>query len=276
LKTINCKGKLIDLSTPKVMGILNLTPDSFYDGGKLSSEKNILSQAEKMLNEGATFLDLGGYSSRPKADFVSEEEELQRVLPVVELLLKEFPKTLLSIDTFRSEVARKSVEAGAAIINDISGGNLDENMLTSVGKLQAPYIMMHMRGTPETMMQNTNYNDLIKEVLFYFSERIAKARSFGINDLIADPGFGFSKTTGQNFKLFTDLEAFKMLDIPLLVGISRKSMIYKTLNTSAQEALNGTTALHAIALQKGASILRVHDVKEAVETINLLQNLKSH
>ncbi|PHS64915.1 MAG: dihydropteroate synthase [Flavobacterium sp.] len=258
------------------MGILNLTPDSFYDGGKLSSEKDILSQAEKMLSEGATFLDLGGYSSRPGADFVSEEEETQRVLPVIKLLLKEFPNTNLSIDTFRSEVARKSVKAGAAIINDISGGNLDENMFKTIGNLQVPYIMMHMRGTPETMMQNTNYKDLIKEVLFYFSERIAKARSFGINDLIADPGFGFSKTTEQNFQLFTDLEAFKMLEIPLLVGVSRKSMIYKILNTSAKEALNGTTALHAVALQKEASILRVHDVKEAMETINLLQNLKSH
>ena len=267
---------LIDLSTPKVMGILNLTPDSFYDGGKLSSEKDILSQAEKMLSEGATFLDLGGYSSRPGADFVSEEEELQRVLPTIELLLKEFPKTLLSIDTFRSEVAGKSVKAGAAIINDISGGNLDENMFKTIGELQVPYIMMHLRGTPETMMQNTNYKDLIKEVLFYFSERIAKARSFGINDVIADPGFGFSKTIKQNFELFSNLEVFRMLDIPLLVGVSRKSMIYKTLNTSAQEALNGTTALHAIALQKGASILRVHDVKEAVETIKLTQNLKSH
>lgn len=276
MKTINCNGKLIDLSTPKVMGILNLTPDSFYDGGKLSSEKDILSQAEKMLSEGATFLDLGGYSSRPGADFVSEEEETQRVLPVIKLLLKEFPNTNLSIDTFRSEVARKSVKAGAAIINDISGGNLDENMFKTIGNLQVPYIMMHMRGTPETMMQNTNYKDLIKEVLFYFSERIAKARSFGINDLIADPGFGFSKTTEQNFQLFTDLEAFKMLEIPLLVGVSRKSMIYKILNTSAKEALNGTTALHAVALQKEASILRVHDVKEAMETINLLQNLKSH
>jgi len=273
LKTINCKGKLIDLSTPKVMGILNLTPDSFYDGGKLSSEKDILSQAEKMLKEGATFLDLGGYSSRPKADFVSEEEETQRVLPVVELLLKEFPKTLLSIDTFRSEVARKSVETGAAIINDISGGNLDEKMFTTIGDLQVPYIMMHMRGTPETMMQNTKYKDLIKEVLFYFSERIAKARSFGINDIITDPGFGFSKTTEQNFELFKNLEALKMLDIPLLVGVSRKSMIYKTLNTSAQEALNGTTALHAIAIQKGASILRVHDVKEAMDCIKLTQLL---
>ena len=276
MKTINCNGKLIDLSTPKVMGILNLTPDSFYDGGKLTSKTDILALAEKMLTEGATFLDLGGYSSRPGADFVSEEEELQRVLPVVELILKEFPKTNLSIDTFRSEVAKKTVEAGATMINDISSGSLDDSMFKTIGDLQVPYIMMHMRGTPETMMQNTNYKDLIKEVLFYFSEKIAKARSFGINDIIADPGFGFSKTTEQNFELFTDLEAFKILDIPLLVGVSRKSMIYKTLGNSAKEALNGTTALHAIALQKGASILRVHDVKEAVETISLLQNLKSH
>jgi len=276
LKTINCKGKLIDLSTPKVMGILNLTPDSFYDGGKLTSETDILVQAEKMLTEGATFLDLGGYSSRPGAEFVSEEEEIQRVLPVVELLLKEFPETLISIDTFRSEVARKTVKAGAAMINDISGGSLDENMFIKIGKLQVPYIMMHMRGTPEMMMQNTNYNDLIKEVLFYFSEKIAKARSFGINDIIADPGFGFSKTTEQNFELLNALELFEVLNIPLLVGVSRKSMIHKTLNISAEKALNGTTALHAIALQKGASIVRVHDVKEAVETINLLQNLKSH
>jgi dihydropteroate synthase len=276
LKTINCKGKLIDLSTPKVMGILNLTPDSFYDGGKLTSEKAILSQAEKMLKDGTTFLDLGGYSSRPGAKFVSETEELQRVLPVVKLILKEFPNVILSIDTFRSEVAKKTVEAGAAIINDISGGSLDENMFKTIGNLQVPYIMMHMRGTPETMMQNTNYDNLTKEVLFYFSEKITKARSFGINDIIADPGFGFSKTTEQNFELFANLEALKMLDIPILVGVSRKSMIYKTLNTSAQEALNGTTALHAIALQKGTSILRVHDVKEAMETINLLQNLKSH
>ncbi len=275
MKTINCKGKLIDLSTPKVMGILNLTPDSFYDGGKLGSDKDILFQAEKMLTEGATFLDLGGYSSRPGSKFVSETQEIQRVLPVVKLILKEFPKAVLSIDTFRAEVAKKTVEVGAAIINDISGGNLDKNMFKTISELQIPYLIMHMRGTPETMMQNTNYNDLIKEVLFYFSEKITKARSFGINDLIADPGFGFSKTTEQNFELFSNLKAFNMLEIPLLIGVSRKSMIYRTLGNSANEALNGTTALHAIALQKGASILRVHDVKEAVETIKLIQNLKS-
>ena len=276
MKTINCNGNLIDLSTPKVMGILNLTPDSFYDGGKLTSETVILSQAEKMQNEGATFLDLGGYSSRPGADFVSETQELQRVLPVVELILKEFPEAILSIDTFRSNIAKHTIEIGAAIINDISAGSLDDKMFETIAKLQVPYIMMHMRGTPETMMQNTDYKELIKEIMFYFSEKIAKARSFGINDIIADPGFGFSKTTEQNFELLNELELFSMLDIPLLVGVSRKSMIHKTLAISAKEALNGSTALHAIAIQKGASILRVHDVKEAVETISLLQNLKSH
>ena len=276
MKTINCNQNLIDLSTPKVMGILNLTPDSFYDGGKLTSEKNILSQAEKMFTEGATFLDLGGYSSRPGADFVSEEVELQRVLPIVKLLLKEFPEAILSIDTFRSNIAKQCIEAGAAMINDISAGSLDDNMFETIANLQVPYIIMHLRGTPETMMQNTNYKELTKEVLFYFSERIAKARSFGINDIIADPGFGFSKTTEKNFELLNELELFSILEIPLLIGVSRKSMIHQTLNISAKEALNGTTALHAIALQKGASLLRVHDVKEAMETINLLQNLKSH
>jgi len=258
------------------MGILNLTPDSFYDGGKLTSETVILSQAEKMQNEGATFLDLGGYSSRPGADFVSETQELQRVLPVVELILKEFPEAILSIDTFRSNIAKHTIEIGAAIINDISAGSLDHKMFETIAQLQVPYIMMHMRGTPETMMQNTDYKELTKEIMFYFSEKIAKARSFGINDIIADLGFGFSKTTEQNFELLNELELFSMLDIPLLVGVSRKSMIHKTLAISAKEALNGSTALHAIAIQKGASILRVHDVKEAVETISLLQNLKSH
>lgn len=276
MKTINCKGNLIDLSTPKVMGIINLTPDSFYDGGKLTLDRNILLQAEKMLKDGATFLDLGGYSSRPGAQYVSEKEEISRVLPVVKILLKEFPKSILSIDTFRSEVANECLNSGASLINDISAGKLDEQMFKVVAHHQVPYIMMHMKGTPETMMQNTTYKDLIKEVLFYFSERIAKARSFGINDLIVDPGFGFSKTVDQNYELFNNMELFKNLDVPLLVGVSRKSMIQKKLNTTAEESLNGTTALHAIAIQKGASILRVHDVKEAFETISLLQNLKFH
>jgi dihydropteroate synthase len=276
LKTINCKGKLIDLLTPKVMGIINLTPDSFYDGGKLSSEKEIIQQAKKMLEEGATFLDLGGYSSRPGAKFVSEADELNRVLPVVKLLIKEFPTVNLSIDTFRSPIAKKCLENGACMINDISAGLLDPNMLEVIANYQVPLVMMHMRGNPETMMLNTNYKDLTNEVLYFFSERISKARSLGINDIIVDPGFGFSKKLDQNFELFNDLELFSSLKTPVLVGISRKSMIQKKINTSAKESLNGTTALHAIALQKGVSILRVHDVKEAFETISLLQNLKFH
>ena len=276
MKTINCKGNLIDLSTPKVMGVINLTPDSFYDGGKLTSEKEILLQANKMLQEGATFLDLGAYSSRPGAQFVSEKEEIHRLLPVIKILLNEFPETLLSIDTFRSNVANESIYAGASLINDISAGTLDDHMFKIIAQHQVPYAMMHMRGTPETMMQNTDYTNLTKEVIYYFSERIAKARSFGINDLIADPGFGFSKTLDQNYELFNDLELFRYLNVPLLIGISRKSMIQKKIKTTAADSLNGTTALHAIAIQKGASILRVHDVKEAFETINLLQNLKFH
>jgi dihydropteroate synthase len=276
LKTINCKGNLIDLLTPKVMGIINLTPDSFYDGGKLSSEKEIIQQAKKMLEEGATFLDLGGYSSRPGAKFVSETDELNRVLPVVKLLIKEFPTVNLSIDTFRSPIAKKCLENGACMINDISAGLLDPNMLEVIANYQVPLVMMHMRGNPETMMLNTNYKDLTNEVLYFFSERISKARSLGINDIIVDPGFGFSKKLDQNFELFNDLELFSSLKTPVLVGISRKSMIQKKINTSAKESLNGTTALHAIALQKGVSILRVHDVKEAFETISLLQNLKFH
>lgn len=276
MKTINCKGNLIDLSTPKVMGVINLTPDSFYDGGKLTSEKEILLQANKMLKEGATFLDLGAYSSRPGAQFVSEKEEIHRLLPVIKILLNEFPETLLSIDTFRSNVANESIYAGASLINDISAGKLDDHMFKIIAQHQVPYVMMHMRGTPETMMQNTDYTDLTKEVIYYFSERIAKARSFGINDLIVDPGFGFSKTLDQNYELFNDLELFRHLNVPLLIGISRKSMIQKKIKTTAADSLNGTTALHAIAIQKGVSILRVHDAKEAFETINLLQNLKFH
>ena len=276
MKTINCKGKLIDLLTPKVMGILNLTPDSFYDGGKLGSEKEIIYQAEKMLKEGATFLDLGGYSSRPGANFVSEADELSRVLPAVKTLIKEFPNVNVSIDTFRSKIAKTCIENGACMINDISAGLLDPQMLEVIANYQVPLVMMHMRGTPETMMLNTNYENLTNDILYFFSERIAKARALGINDIIVDPGFGFSKKLDQNFELFNDLELFSFLNTPILIGISRKSMIQKILNISATESLNGTTALHAIALQKGVSILRVHDVKEAFETISLLQNLKFH
>ena len=273
---INCKGKLINLSTPKVMGILNVTPDSFFDGGKYKDESGILNQVETMLKHKATFIDIGGYSSRPNADDVSENEELSRVLPVIELILKHFPETLISIDTFRSEVAKQSIKAGAALVNDISAGKLDDNMLATVGELSVPYIMMHMRGDPKTMQQQTQYNDLTKEVLSYFAERIAAAHKEKINDIIIDPGFGFAKTIEQNFELLNQLELLQLADQPILAGVSRKSMIYKTLNSTSREALNGTTALHMVALQKGAKILRAHDVKEALECVTLFNKLKSN
>ena len=273
MSTINCKGTLINLSTPKVMGIVNVTPDSFFDGGKLTNSNEIVLQVDKMLREGATFIDLGGYSSKPGAEFVSEAEELDRVVPIVKLLVEKFPDILLSIDTFRSEVAKQAIEHGAALINDISAGQLDEKMLETVAKLKVPYIMMHMKGTPKTMQSLANYDDLLKEMNFYFSERVAKARSFGLNDIIIDPGFGFAKTLEQNYELLQNLELLQFHDLPILAGISRKSMIYKTLETSPEHALNGTTFLHAFCLQKGANILRVHDVKEAVECVSLIRQL---
>lgn len=274
--TINCKGNLIDLSTPKVMGILNVTPDSFFDGGKYKSESDILSQVEAMLEQGATFIDLGAYSSRPNANFVSESEELQKSIPIVELLTKEFPQILISIDTFRSEVAKNCIEAGAAVVNDISAGHLDDQMIEVVGNLKVPYIMMHMRGTPQTMQQMTSYDDLLKEMIYYFSERIQLAKSKGIVDMIIDPGFGFAKSTKQNFELLNKLELLNIIDKPLLVGVSRKSMIYKTLETTADQALNGTTSINTISLLKGAKILRVHDVKEAIETVKLFNEMISN
>jgi dihydropteroate synthase len=270
---MNCKGELIDLSTPKVMGILNITPNSFFDGGKYKNENELLERVEKMLSEGADFLDVGAYSSKPNAEFVSEEEEISRIIPVVNLLQKHFPEIILSIDTFRAGVAKICIENGASIINDISAGKLDEKMLETIAKFQVPYIMMHMKGTPQTMQEYTQYDDIIKEMLYYFSERISTARAFGINDLIVDPGFGFSKTLEQNFALMQKMELFQMLELPLLVGISRKSMIYKTLETNAEKALNGTTVLNTVALTKGAKILRVHDVKEAVECVRLFNKL---
>ncbi|MDY2588466.1 dihydropteroate synthase [Winogradskyella aquimaris] len=274
--TINCKGQLLDLSTPKVMGILNVTPDSFYDGGQYKDESTILQQVETMLNDGATFIDIGGYSSRPGADYVTEAEELNRVIPVVDLILKYYPETLISIDTFRSEIAKKGIEAGAALINDISAGHVDNNMIDTIGTLGVPYIMMHMKGNPKTMQQLTDYDDLIKDIISYFGERIAKAHAAKINDIIIDPGFGFAKTLEQNFELLNHLELLQIVDKPLLAGISRKSMIYKTLNTTSENALNGTTALHMVALQKGAKILRVHDVKQAVDCVTLFNQLSKN
>jgi dihydropteroate synthase len=269
--TINCKGQLIDLSTPKIMGILNITPNSFYDGGKFTLSENGLSQVGKMLEEGATFIDIGAYSSKPNAEFVSEEEECSRILPVIKSILKQFPDALLSIDTFRSRIAAVCIENGAAIINDISAGNLDEKMMEVVANYNVPYIMMHMRGTPQTMQSLTNYENIVKEIVFYFSEKVSKARSLGINDLIIDPGFGFAKTLEQNYEVLRNLELFQILDLPILAGISRKSMVYKPLGVTANEALNGTTVLNTIALTKGATILRVHDVKEAMECVKLFE-----
>ncbi|GAA4278110.1 dihydropteroate synthase [Aquimarina mytili] len=272
--TINCKGSLIDLSTPKVMGILNLTPDSFYDGGKYKNESQILAQTEKILNEGATFIDVGAYSSRPGAKHISEQEEQERILPIVELLIQTFPNILLSIDTFRSVIAKECIAAGASIINDISAGNMDQNMIQCVGKLKVPYIMMHMRGTPQTMKSEDQYNNMIHEINIYFAEKIAEARKYGINDIIIDPGFGFAKNISQNFELLKNLALLQVHDTPILSGVSRKSMIYKTLDVLPADALNGTTVLNTIALQNGSSILRVHDVKEAIECIKLTDSVK--
>lgn len=273
--TINCNGKLIDLATPKVMGILNLTPDSFYDGGKYKNEKDILFQVEKMLSNGATFIDVGAYSSRPGADEVGTDDELKRLLPVLELIYDEFPEILVSIDTFKALVAKETLDRGAAMINDISAGLLDETMLDTIAKYHVPYIMMHMRGNPKTMQGNTSYDNLIQEIIYYFSERLSVAKSKGIKDLIIDPGFGFSKTLEQNYELLNQLALLDMIDRPLLVGLSRKSMIYKLLDTDAKHALNGTTALHMVALENGAKILRVHDVGPAMECIKIYNQLKA-
>ncbi|AIM61133.1 dihydropteroate synthase [Cellulophaga lytica] len=272
--TINCNGNLINLSTPKVMGILNLTPDSFYDGGSYKNETDIVTKVEKMLVDGATFIDVGAYSSRPNAINISVNEEINRIVPVVQLLVKKFPGILLSIDTFRSAVAKVCLENGAALINDISAGNLDDKMMNVIAEYKVPYIMMHMRGTPETMQQLTEYTNVTLDIKQYFAKKLAQARALGIVDLVIDPGFGFAKTTEQNFNVLQNLDLFKTMNVPILAGISRKSMIYKTLDTTASNALNGTTALNTIALTKGANILRVHDVKEALECITLFTALK--
>lgn len=273
--TINCKGHLLDLTNPKVMGILNITPDSFFDGGKYKSDLDFLNQTEKMLLEGAAIIDVGAYSSRPDAAFVTETDEISRLLPIVEKITQKFPSAILSIDTFRAQVAHEAIQAGAAIINDISAGLLDDTMLAVVGKNKVPYIMMHMRGTPQTMKTLTDYTDITKEMMTYFSERIAAAHAHQIADIIIDPGFGFAKTLEQNYEVLNNLELFKILDYPVLSALSRKSMIYKFLETDASQALNGTSVLHTISLLKGAKLLRAHDVKQAVECIKLVnQTLK--
>lgn len=271
--TINCNGKLMDFEVPKVMGILNCTPNSFYDGGKYTSENAFLKQTEKMLIEGASIIDIGAYSTQPNAPFVSESEELQRILPVVNALAKEFPEAILSIDTFRAEVAKQCIEVGASIINDVSAGFLDEKMFEVVGNYKVPYIMMHMKGTPQNMQKFTDYEDVMKDMMFYFSERIATAKQHGIVDVILDPGFGFSKTLNQNYEVLNKLESLNEFNLPVLSALSRKSMLYKFLNTEPNEVLNGTTVLHTISLMKGAKLLRAHDVKEAVECVKLIQKM---
>ena len=273
MKSINCNGTLIDLSAPKVMGILNITPDSFFDGGKHNNPTAIINQVEKMLGEGATFIDVGAYSSRPGAKHISEEEELNRIIPVIKILASEFSNILISVDTFRSNVAEQSIQQGACMINDISAGEMDANMFSTVAKLQVPYIMMHMQGTPQNMQQNPVYNNVVTDLLYYFSKKIAELQKLGVNDIITDVGFGFGKTIGHNYQLLKHLALFKNLEKPLLVGLSRKGMLYKPLGITAEAALNATTAANTIALLNGANILRVHDVKEAVETIKIVELL---
>lgn len=275
-KTLNVGGKIIDVTEPKVMGILNITPDSFFSGSRLKSEKDILLQAEKMLQEGSDFLDLGAYSSRVGATDISPEEEEIRLIPAVQTITKTFPQALLSIDTFRAHIAEKAIENGAHIINDISGGSLDPQMFKMAGKLKVPYVLMHMKGTPQTMANLNQYGNMIQEISFYFSEKIEMLKSEGVKDIILDPGFGFAKNIQQNFELLEQLENFRFLGFPVLAGLSRKSMIWKSLQNSPEQALNGTTVLNTIALTNGASILRVHDVKEAKECIQLTRLLKSN
>jgi dihydropteroate synthase len=272
--TLQIKGQLFLIDKPLIMGILNLTPDSFFSGSRSETSKEMLIlKASQMIQEGADILDLGGYSTRPGASEVTEEEEIKRVIPAVEWIAEAFPSVLISVDTFRSNVARAAVLAGAHLVNDISAGNLDSKMLETVGQLDVPYVAMHMRGNPKTMLEKTNYSDILVEIMNYFSEKVASCKANGIKDIIVDPGFGFAKTVEQNFKILRNLEYFLALSLPILVGVSRKSMIYKTLGISPEEALNGSTALHMYALCKGANILRVHDITEAKETLNLYKQL---
>ncbi len=272
-RTLNCKGRLLTLDRPLVMGILNLTPDSFFEGSRVQKGGDLLVRAERMLAEGAHILDIVGMSSRAGSDVISEEEELKRVLPAVEALHRYFPQAILSVDTVRASVARQAVEAGASMINDISAGRLDEAMYETVAALRVPYVLMHMQGTPRTMQQDPHYEDVVVEILDFFIGEMGKLRALGVHDIILDPGFGFGKTLAHNYELLRGMQAFQILEAPVLAGLSRKSMVTRLLGVSAAEALNGTTALHLAALQNGARILRVHDVKEAVEVIRIYNQL---
>lgn len=271
--TLNARGTLIDLSTPKVMGIINLTPDSFYSQSRKPEVADALQQAEKMLADGAAFLDLGAYSSRPGAVDISAQEEIDRLLPAAEAIAKAFPEAIMSIDTFRASVAEAAVKGGAHIINDISGGELDDQMFATAARLQVPYILMHMRGNPTTMTQLTDYNDIFTDVFDYLQQKYAELKRLGIHDVILDPGFGFAKKTEQSYELLNRMQDFDMLGLPVLVGVSRKRMIYHVTGGDAANALNGTTVVNTIALTKGADILRVHDVKAAVEAVKIYQML---
>jgi len=273
--TLNCNGKLLVIDKPMVMGIINLTPDSFYEGSRQQTNASIIAQASKMIDEGVDIIDVGGQSTRPGSNRISAKEELHRVIPAIEIILKDFPETIISVDTYQSTVAKEAIKTGASIINDISAGNMDKDMLETVAKLQAPYICMHMKGTPKDMQVDASYDNVTKEVLDFFIQKMEQCREAGINDVIIDPGFGFGKTISHNFTLLKELDVFKMLEKPIMVGLSRKSTIYKTLGTTAGEALNGTTALNTLAIQNGANILRVHDVKEAREVIKLYERYVS-
>ncbi len=274
-KAININGELFDFSTPWVMGILNVTPDSFYSGSRKQTEKEIVKRVEQILNEGGHLIDIGGQSTTPTSQLLTDKEELERLEPALTLIRKEFPDAVLSVDTFYSEVAKCAVEKyGVNIINDISGGQIDEKMFETVAKLQVPYILMHMIGTPQTMQQHTDYDNFIEEVLYYFSEKTARLNSLGVKDIILDPGFGFSKTVSQNYELMANLRHFDNFDFPLLVGISRKSMIYKLLDSTPLESLNGTSVLNTYSLLNGADILRVHDVKQALECVKIVSKLR--
>lgn len=272
---MNCEGKLIDLSTPKIMGVLNVTPDSFFDGGQNNSISAALKKVEKMINEGATFIDVGGYSSRPNASDVSIEDEIRRTSPIIESIKQQFPSALISIDTFRSEVAKEAINSGACIVNDISAGKLDHKMFEFIAEVKKPYIVMHMRGNPQNMQSKASYSNVANEVIKELSETTRILAIKGVNDVIIDPGFGFSKTLNQNYMLLDNLESLQTLERPILVGVSRKSMIYNLLKNKPENALNGTTAINTIALLKGANILRVHDVKEAFEITQIINAMKA-
>jgi dihydropteroate synthase len=270
-KTLNLRGDVIDLSYPIVMGILNVTPDSFYDGGFHNDEMRMLEKVGHMLTDGATIIDIGGYSSRPGAKDVSEKEEIDRVVPAIRSIMKEYPEAYVSVDTFRASVAEAAVSEGAVMVNDISAGSLDGKMFATIGKLNVAYVLMHMRGNPQTMQALTGYDNILLEVIDFFQKKINELREHKVKDIIIDPGFGFAKTVDQNYDLLKHLNYFRLLNLPVLAGMSRKSMIYKKLNTTSEKALNGTTALNAIALMNRVSILRVHDVSEALEAITLFK-----